>query len=284
MIFSGQKSRTILGLGLGIVFFFAANLAAHDGLHEQIIAVTKRIAIEPNNANLYLKRAELYRLHGEWKNSEKDFDRAEKLNPNLAFVDLGRGKLWLDAKRFSPAKLALERFLTKEPNSFEGLLTLARISSKLRESENAVKYFTQAIALSPKDSAEIYLERSQTLAESGKLDEALGGLDEGIERFGGLVVLQNAAIDLEVKRRRYDAALTRLDKLAVTMPRKESFLLKRGEILLRAGEKCEARKAFTKSLNAVEALSDFRKNIRAVQTMKTRLQKLLKQTPFKNCE
>ncbi len=78
MIFSAKKSRTILGLGLGIVFVFAANVLAHDGLHEQIIAVTKEIAKDPNNANLYLKRAELYRLHEEWKNSEKDYNRAEK--------------------------------------------------------------------------------------------------------------------------------------------------------------------------------------------------------------
>jgi len=283
MIFSGQKSRTILGLGLGIVFVFAANVSAHDGLHEQIVAVTKRIAKEPTNANLYLKRAELYRLHEEWKNSEKDLDRAEKLNPNLVVVDLGRGKLWFDAKQFSKAKIALERFLAKEPNGFEGVLTLARALAKLKESENAVRYFTQAITLSPKDSAEIYLERSQTLAEAGKIDEALRGLDEGVERFGGLVILENYAIDLEVKRKRYDTALARLDNLAAPMPRKENFLLKRGEILLSAGKKCEARKAFTESLTAIESLSDFRKNVRAVQTMKTHLQKLLKQTPSKNC-
>ncbi len=180
--------------------------------------------------------------------------------------------------------LALERFLTKEPNSFEAVLTLARVSSKLNQTENAVKYFTQAISLSPKDSAEIYLERSLLLGERGRIDEALRGLDDGIERFGGLVVLQNAAIDFEAKRKYYDAALTRLDKLAATMSRKESFLLKRGEILLKAGKKCEARKAFTESLNAIEALSDFRKNVRAIQTMKTHLQKFLKQTPSKNCE
>ncbi len=283
MIFSGQKSRTILGVWLGIVFVFAVTVLAHGGLHEQIVAVTKEIAKDPTNAHLYLKRAELYRLHEDWKNSEKDFDRAEKLNPNLA-VDLGRGKLWLDAKRFTLAKLALERFLTKAPNSFETVLTLARVSSKLEQTENAVKYFTMAIALSPKDSAEIYLERSLLLGERGRINEALRGLDEGIERYGGLVILENYAIDLEVKRSRYDAALTRLDKLAVTMPRKESFLLKRGEILFKAGKKCEARKAFTESLNAIETLSDFRKNVRAIQTMKTDLQKFLKQTPSKNCE
>jgi len=284
MIFSGKKIGTIFGLWLGIVFFFAANISAHDGLHEQILALTKKIKEDPTNAKLYLKRGELFRLHEEWRNAEKDFDQAEKLNPNLETVNFARGKLWLDAKRFVSAKNALGKFLAKQPRSFEGVLTMARVLASLKQTEKAVMHFAQAIALSPQDSAEIYLEQSQTLAAAGKIDAALRVLDEGIREFRQLIVLENYAINLEVKRRHYDAALTRLDKLAVTMPRKESFLLMRGEILLKAGKKCEARRAFTESLNAIEALSDFRKNVRTIQTMKTHLQKLLKQTPSKNCE
>src|SRR5690349_13874897 len=92
------------------IFCLTLTAAAHDGLHEQILAVTEQIKKEPSNAALYLKRAELYRLHAEWKNSEADFNSAEKLDNALTVVDLGRGKLWLDAKQFSKAKRALEKF------------------------------------------------------------------------------------------------------------------------------------------------------------------------------
>ncbi len=284
MIFSPKKSGTILGLWLGIVFVFAANVSAHDGLHEQIIAVTKEIKKDPNNAALYLKRAELYRLHEEWKRSEKDFDRAEKLNSNLAVVNLGRGKLWLDARQFTKAKLTLEKFLAKEPESFEGVLTLARVFAKLKQTETSVKYFTDAIAISPQDSAEIYLERAETLVSAGKIDDALNGLDEGTEKFGGLVTLQTAAINLEVTRKNYDAALARLEKLSAPMPRKESFFLRRGEILLQAKRKCEARKNLLQAQEGYNSLSAFRKNVRAVKEQMARSQKLLAKIAAKDCE
>ncbi|HEX8566852.1 MAG TPA: tetratricopeptide repeat protein [Pyrinomonadaceae bacterium] len=287
MIFKVNKQvifAVCFSAGLAIFSAFPHPTAAHGGLHEQIAAVTKEIKKDPKNPALYLKRAELNRLHLNWKNAEKDYDRAEKLNPNLSLVDFGRAKLWLDAKRFSAAKRALERFLTKEPDSFEAVLTLARVLSRLNEKENAVKYFTRAISLSLADSAEIYLERAQTLAANGKIEEALRGLDEGIELLGELVVLQTAAVDLELKRGDYNAALARLDKLIKSLPRKESFLLKRGEILHKAGKKCAAQKAFIESFHAIDALPDFQKSVRAIQTMKTSLQKLLKQTPFGNCQ
>jgi tetratricopeptide (TPR) repeat protein len=284
MIFSGLKFKTIPGLALGIVFLFSIAVSAHDGLHEQIVAVTEAIRKDANNAALYLKRAELYRLHAEWKNSERDFNRAEKLDAKLAVVNLGRGKLWLDAKQFSKAKSALEKFLAKEPKSFEGVLTMARICANLKQNAAAARYFTEAIALAPADSAEIYLERAETLASVKKIDEALRGLDEGNEKFGNLVTLQTAAIDLEVKRRNFGAALLRLDKLTATMERKESFLLRRGEILLEAGKICDARTDFLVSKEAFGNLSSFRKNVRAVKEQMARLDKLLAQTSAQNCE
>ena len=264
--------------------FCIGDCFAHDGLHEQIIAVTKEIKKDSNNAVLYLKRAELYRLHEEWKKSEKDFDHAEKLKPNLTVVNLGRGKLWLDAKQFPKAKLALETFLAKEPDSFEGVITIARVFVKLEQTETAVKYFTQAIAISPLDSAEIYLERAATLRSANKVDEALRGLDEGIEKFGELVFLENYAIDVEITRKNYDAALARLDKLSATMPRKESFLLRRGEILFQAERNCQAQKTLLEARESYNSLSPFRQNVRAVKEQIARLQKLLAQIPAKNCE
>jgi predicted Zn-dependent protease len=282
------NKRIILKASLlwGIIFVLltSTNVSAHDGLHEQIIAVTEEIKKDPQNFVLYLKRGELYRLHGEWKNAERDFNQVEKLNPSLTLLDLGRGKLWLDAGHFSQAKQVLVRFLAKESNSFEGVLTFARVLTKLKQTQKAVGYFTRAIALSPPDSAEIYMERAQTLTDAGKINPALQGLDEGIEKLGGLITLQSAAIDLEVKRKNYNAALARIEKLSAAMPRKESFLLRRGEILLLARRKCEARKSLIESQKGFESLSAFRRNARVVKEQLAQLQKLLSQVSAKNCE
>lgn len=96
--------------------------------------MTKAIRKAPNNPALYLKRAELYRLHKEWQNSARDFGKARSIDPKLTIVDLGQlGKLLLDSGQFAKAKVALEIFLAKEPRSFEGNLTLARIYRQMKD-------------------------------------------------------------------------------------------------------------------------------------------------------
>lgn len=58
---------------------------------------------------------------------------------------------------------------------------------------------------------------------------------------------------------------------------------RRGEILLQAKRKCEARASLIESRKGFESLSPFRKNVRAVQEQMARLQKLLAKIPAKNC-
>src|SRR5688572_13447256 len=207
-----SKPFFVTGLLL-VALFAAAPVSAHDGLHEQIMKVTKEIQKNPTPC-LYLKRAELYRLHAEWKRSEADFIKARQLDPSLAVIDLGLGQLWLDSGQLQKARRVLQAFVSREPNAFEGAQTLARVYARLGQPTIAAKHFTHAIELAPHDSVELYLERAAVLARSRRFEEALKGLDEGIEKLGGIVTLQMAAIDLEVKRSSYEAALQRLDQVA----------------------------------------------------------------------
>ncbi|MBK8148011.1 MAG: tetratricopeptide repeat protein [Acidobacteria bacterium] len=198
-------------------------LRAHDGIHEQIIAVTAEIKKSPRDAALYLKRAELYRLHREWRNSERDLNTAARLDPTLGVVDLRRGKLLFDMGKFRRSKKFLERFNGAEPQMFEGVLALGRTLAKLGDAAGAARWFKKAIEVSPSDSAEIYVERAEVLANSGSFVEALDGLDEGIAKLGSLVTLETPAIDLEVRLNRFENAIKRIDRIAKGMPRKEPF-------------------------------------------------------------
>jgi predicted Zn-dependent protease len=283
MMFSYCRFAKLAALFVGFLLVFSLPLHAHDGLHEQIIAVTKKIRKDPKDPALYLKRAELYRLHAEWRNAKADFLRAEQLGPNDPAVDLGRGKLWLDAKRYSRARAALDKYLSKEPDGFEGVITMARVLAKLKNSEGSNRYYTQAIGLAPQDSTEIYFERSGMLAAAGKVDEAIKGLDEGVVKLGPIVTLQMAAVDLEIKLGRHERAVERLDKLAETMPRKESLLLRRGEILLQAGKPCEARASLIASQSGFDSLPPARRNVRAVKAQVTQLRSLLSKPSLRNC-
>ncbi|HEY2952554.1 MAG TPA: tetratricopeptide repeat protein [Verrucomicrobiae bacterium] len=256
-----------------------ASALAHGDLHEQIAALTKEIQQAPTNAVLYLRRAELHRLHAEYDAALADIDRAGTLDPALDVLDLARGKTFSDANWPLSARSALDRFLARSTNHIDALHTRARVLVKLGEREAAARDYTRAIEFSREPQLELYIERANALTtETGEhLGEALRGLEDGIRKIGPIVTLELFAIDLEVKQKRYDAALTRLDQISAQFPRKETWLARRGEILQQAGRDKEARDAFRAALKAISILPAPRRQVPAMLELEKRLQALLEQ-------
>ena len=249
---------------------------AHEGLHEQIAAITAKIKRDPKNASLYLQRGELHRLHRDWMRAAADYDRAERLQPGLQIVDLARGKMLFDSGKLQRAKLTLDRFLSRQPAHYEGLITRARVLVKLGARSDAAKDFTQALSLASIPEPELYLERANVVAAGeAQLPDALSGLDEGINKLGPLVTLQLVAIDLELRRKNYDGALVRLDQITAQSQRKEAWLVRRGEILKLAGRDAEARAAFNAALTAIESLPPAHRQSRSVSALELRARSAL---------
>jgi tetratricopeptide (TPR) repeat protein len=264
----------ILVIFLGLLSSLAN---AHEGLHEQIVAVTAKIKRDPKNASLYLQRGELHRLHRDWRHAAADYDRAARLQPSLTIVDLARGKMLFESRRLQQAKFVLDRFLREQPNHVEGFITRARVLARMGARVQAAQDFTQALTLAPTPEPELYLERAQVLAEDERyIEDALRGLDEGIHRLGPLVTLQLLAIDLESRRKNYDAALSRMDLIAAQSERKEMWLVRRAEILRNAGRIEEARATFKAALFAIESLPPDRRQNRAVIALELRARSGLK--------
>ena len=250
---------------------------AHEGLHEQIVAITAKIKRDPKNASLYLQRGELHRLHRDWRRAAADYDRATHLQPGLIIVDLARGKMFFESRRFQQAKFVLDRFLHQQPNHVEGFITRARVLAQMGARVESARDFTQALTIAPTPEPELYLERAQVLSEDERyIEDALHGLDEGIARLGPLVTLQLSAIDLESRRKNYDAALGRLDLIAAQSERKEMWLVRRAEILRNAGRIDEARATFKAALSAIESLPPDRRQNRAVTALELRARSGLK--------
>ena len=268
----------MIGLAVGLVAQ-PLRLIAHGDLHEQIAIATKLIQKEPKNAELYLKRGEVHRAHGDWDAATADYDSASQLDPKLIVVDLARGKTLLAANWPMSAKVVLDRFLTKQTNHVDALVTRARVLHKLSEHAAAAKDFTSAIQFSHDPQPEFYIERAESLAAQpgDHFEETLRSLDEGIKRLGPLVTLQLYAIDLEIKQKHFDAALSRLDLIAAQSTRKETWLAKRGEILQQAGRIADARAAYQSALKAIELLPASRRQVPAMAELETRLQSQLKQ-------
>jgi predicted negative regulator of RcsB-dependent stress response len=79
------------------------------------------------------------------------------------------------------------------------------------------------------------------------------------------------AIDLELQRSNFVGALERVDTLAAQSARKETWLKRRGEILIQAGRPQEAREAFQQALAALRSLPPSRRNVPAMMEMEQAL-------------
>ncbi|MFQ5636663.1 MAG: tetratricopeptide repeat protein [bacterium] len=229
----------------------------HGPLVEQIANKTKEIQANPSDAILYLERGELYRYHEDWDKALADYDTALTLNRELSIVDLARGKMFYDAGLFEESVEPLERFLQKYPEHADALLVRARSRFKIGQNLKAAEDFSKTIKLSATPKPEYYIGRAKALVAAGPeyLDQAVLGLDEGLDLMGQIVTLQLYAIELEVARENYDGALARLQKISAQSARKEKWLKRQGEILLKAGRVEEARRVFEQALQEIDAFS-----------------------------
>ena len=272
--------RWSAAVSLSIVLFICARAWPHGDIHQQIVNLTEDIAKDPGNAELYLRRAEMHRAHQDWDSAYADYQRVNELDPKMTIVDLGRGKMFLDANWPQAAKITLDRLLVNHTNSVEGFATRARALVKLNERLAAAADYTAAIGFSSEPRPELYLERAQAFTAEGKdyYEKALSGLDEGIKKMGPLVTLQLYAIDVEIKQGRHDAALQRLDRVSAQSPRKETWLARRGEILQQAGRLEEARKAYEDGLAALDKLPPARRHVPAMVELEKRLRTAIDST------
>lgn len=256
-----------MALGFLLSALATGHASAHGDLHEQIAEVTRQIARRPGDAPLYVKRGELHRFHGEIRAALADYDRAARLDPALAEVDLGRGKAFLDAGRPAPARASLERFLERRPDHADARVSLARALVKLRLPSDADAQYAQAIRLSGRPKPDLYFERATALASAGRLEAAVRVVDEGVALLGPLAALEDLGVSLERRRRNYDAAIARLDRIAAGKTRRETWLARRGEILAEAGRTSEARESLLAARESIESLPERLRRTRAIERL-----------------
>lgn len=262
----GHPAAWILALACG---------SGHEDLQDQIARATRMIEKEPGRAVLHFRRGELHRLHEDWTAAREDFGRAAALDPELAAVDLALGRLCNRCGDPAAARKALDRFLSRRPDHAEALIERARARASLGERAAAARDYTRAIARLEEPWAENYLERAEVLRADGRLDEAIRGLEEGLRRIGPALPIRLALVDLEADAGRTDAALSRVDAIAAESERKEIWLVRRGEILRKAGRGPEAVRAFRGALASIEALPAGRRRTRFTRDLEDRVRAAL---------
>jgi tetratricopeptide (TPR) repeat protein len=252
----------------------AEPLWAHVDLRDQILLATREIEEHPNDARLYFKRGELYRFHEDWDLAAGDFERASKLDPQLHLVKFARAKLMVQAGRLHSAQAILNAYIAEHPEVIQARLVRAQVLVDLDHTLAAVEDYSFALERVSDPQPEHYLEWAKALAHGGEdyLDRAITSLDEGIAQLGPVITLQLYAIELELAKKNYKGALSRLDEITERARRKEKWLAQRGDILREAGELDQARVAYAESLSHIARLPKSRRGTPAVSRLEESLQ------------
>lgn len=229
---------------------------AHDQPHQRIDEVSLELEHHPEKLDLYIQRGELYRHTSQWDLALLDFDRVLLLDPEHQTVNFHCGRLLFEAGHYPQARIALDHFLLDKPHHPEGLLLRARVLRKLKLPLLAVQDYSQALSLASYPSPVLLIEQAEALIEvdQANVDLAIQSLDEAIEKHGPLILLESCAIDLELEHRHYEAALARIDRILLGMKRQERWLVRRGQILQRAGRIEAARATYEDALKSVLSL------------------------------
>ncbi len=255
----------------------APSVRAHGDLDRQIATVTDRLRRSPKDATLLLQRAELYRQHAEPEAALADLAQVRKLNPKLVEAEFTEGRVLLDTGRLAEARSALDRFLAAKPDHPIALWYRAQTLVKLDQRRLADADLKRCLEVAPEPTPELFIARAVNLEQLGDLEPALAVIEAGIQRLGAISSLNLAAVEIEVKLQRLDAALARLDQLIAAAARKEALLLHKGNLLAQAGRSAAARECYLAARTGLESLPPNTRKTRNNRALAEAIEKALEQ-------
>ncbi len=164
------------------------------------------MAIKPDDAIAYIKRAEAEQRQGNFSPAIADLEHAARLSSDVLLVSLRLAELYYEVERFDEAAAQYERALELDPSEANVLYKLALVRFRGGREAEALDALNRAAALR-EGFWEAYFLR-------GAVFRALGGLDEAEADFLRALTLRpeakrarKALIDLYIENRQADKAM-----------------------------------------------------------------------------
>ncbi len=247
--------KTILLL-FYLCLFLNTSLSAHGDLDLQIERISKRIEKNSSNANLYLKRGQLYNQHKEPKKAKQDYFNARNLDNNLLITDLLLAQLLVDNNEANAALPYINLFLKNHANHSIALIARAKIYQQMRQPDLCQKDLENALTniTEPNPSHFISISEAVLMTDDSNISEALSWLKKGEEKFGFDIVLKSKEVDLYVQSKQYENAILTIDKIMEHFQRKEKWLFQKATIYEKGGKTDLAKIHYDATLEAINKL------------------------------
>lgn len=142
--------------------------------------ISKAIEAEPQRADLYASRAQMWYDKNNYDNAIMDLRNAIVLDStNINFHYL-LTDVYLDYFQSRLALKTIQRAVKLDPKNIESLLTQAEVQLILQQFEDALGSLNEVIGLDPRNP-DAYLLLGQTFAETGDTSRAINATQEAVE-------------------------------------------------------------------------------------------------------
>lgn len=243
---------------LAVLLLHAPTGLAHGPDHAFIQAVTEELVRRPGDPDLLLQRGERLRSHGDLAAARSDLAAALAGRPGFVPAQLRLALVAREEGKLEEALSLLDRALATESTNLLARTARADVLARAGRHAAAAGDLDLVLASPAPPRPDLYLARAraQLAADPAGITNALAGIEEGIRRLGDVPSLQLFALDLEERGGHHDQALRRIDTLAAGSTRKERWLMRRGDVLLKAGRTAQAREAYQAALHALDTLPE----------------------------
>ncbi|WNO08436.1 tetratricopeptide repeat protein [Teredinibacter sp. KSP-S5-2] len=261
------------------LFFFHSSIAfSHGDGNAKIHQLDHQIEHNPNNVKLYEKRAKLLILNENWNKALQDLKKIEKLNPENTDVYLSRAEIYYAQNKYNKSLKSINRYLTSHPDNVPGRLVRARVYTSIQQINEAETDYRFVLTNAQRTLPTWYTEFAEALHSHNKNEQAIQILEQGMATLGDLNVFALTAAEIEFNSGQVNAALTRIDTVLNKADRKDIWLALRGDFLLKANRKDEAKAAYTAALRSQANLPQHIQNKpisrELVQALETKLKTL----------
>lgn len=224
---AATASRLLLVLLLVVTPPLAAHVDASDRIH----LLSHRIEETPGDASLFLQRALAWLERGAFAHALEDVARARELGGDEVSVALVQARALLGSGQPQAAEEVLDTALRLAPTDGRLLRLRAGARRTRGDRRGACADLRVVLAISPRPSPALVLELVRDLRATGRSGEALGRLDDALERIGPSSVLRREVLALEIGLGRIDDALARLDRWTASDPLPARWWIERARLL-----------------------------------------------------
>jgi tetratricopeptide (TPR) repeat protein len=240
-------------------------------LDEIIDAVSAALEKQPGDHELWLRRADLRRLQGEWEAAAEDIAAARGAGALPGTLALARAQLAVSRADWETAARELPVLARELPENAEGWRLAANVETARGRHTAAAAAWSAVVAKAETPWPDDFISLARERRAFGADDEAIGALDAGLHQLGEASALLEEAVEIEAALHRWDAALARIGRLVAGAGNPARWLARRGDLEEQASRPAQARASRREALAAIESLPPARRNTPVMSALAEKL-------------